>query len=204
MTKTKEMESIKSFQTEKDFQGFSLIVAPLWFAISTFFWVNGEYSVRSAILIVFSMFFWIPALTGLFGLLKRRMPHYAVWGLRIAVYGCILGCCFAFLGFLAAIFNIPHQNYLQILWQHPIISQILLFAAGPLLNLLLLGINFIRTKTVHLWIGLLFCLGAIAFPLSRIPGIQLVAHIADVLLLIPSVYIGVHFLIKPNASFASQ
>ena len=197
------MESTNAFQSEKNFQGFSLIVAPLWFAASTFFWTNGD-SITSAIFIVFSMFFWIPALRGLFGLLKSRMPYYAVWGLRVAVYGCIAGCCFAFLGFLTTIFNILHQNYLQVLSQHPVISQILLFAAGPLLSLLLLGINLIRTKTVHLWIGLLFCLGAIAFPLSRIPRIELVAHIADVLLLIPSVYIGINFLIKPSASFASQ
>ena len=205
-TKTKQMESTKSFQSEKNFQGFSLIVAPLWFAVSTFFWTDGEYSVPSATLIVFSMFFWIPALTGLFGLLKTRMPHYAVWGLWIAVYGCISGCCFAFLGYLTTIFNISHQDYLLALSQHPVSSQILLFATGPLfpLSLLLLGINFIRTKTVHLWIGLLFCLGAIAFPLSRIPRIEFVAHIADVLLLIPSVYIGINFLIKPNTSLISQ
>lgn len=200
------MQSTKSFQFERNFQGISLIVAPLLFAASTFFWTNGEYSVPSATLIVFSMFFWIPALTGLFGLLKIKMPRYAIWGLWIAVYGCISGCCFAFLGYLTTIFNISHQDYLQALSQHPVSSQILLFAAGPLfpLSLLLLGINLIRTKTVHLWIGLLFCLGAIAFPLSRIPRIELVAHIADVLLLIPSVYTGINFMNKPNTSFASQ
>jgi hypothetical protein len=78
-----------------------------------------------------------------------------------------------------------------------------LFAAGPLLSLLLLGINFIRTKSVHLWIGLLLCLGAIAFPVSRIPGLELTAHIADVFLLIPSVYMGINFLIKPTSTFAN-
>jgi drug/metabolite transporter (DMT)-like permease len=81
------------------------------------------------------MFFWIPALTGLFGLLKNKMPHDAVWGLWIAVYGCISGCCFAFLGYLTTIFNISHQEYLQALSRYPITSQVLLFAAGPLFPL---------------------------------------------------------------------
>ncbi len=51
-----------------------------------------------------------------------------------------------------------------------------------------------RTRTIHIWVGLLLCLGAITFPLSRIPRIEMVAHIADILFLIPVVYLGIDFL----------
>src|SRR5215831_13530000 len=150
------MQTAKT-QLEKKFQGISLIIAPLLFAASTLFWTNGEYSVLSAILIIFSMFFWMPAFSGLFALLKNKMPYYSVWGLWIAVYGCISGCGFAFLGYFATIFNIPHQQYLQSLSNYPVSSQLLLFAAGPLfpLSVLLLGINLVRTKSVHVVIGML-------------------------------------------------
>jgi hypothetical protein len=40
--------------------------------------------------------------------------------------------------------------------------------------------------SVPVWIGILFCLAAIAFPLSRIPRIEWMAHIADPAMLIPS------------------
>jgi len=190
------MQTAKISSLEKKFQAVSLIIAPLFFAASTFFWTSGEYSVTSAVFIILSMFFWIPALTLLFTLLKNKMPQYSVWALWIAVYGCISGCCFAFLGYFASIFNISHEQYLHTLSNDPISSQILLFAAGPLfpLSILLLGINLVRTRTVHMWIGLMLCFAAIAFPLSRIPRIEMVAHIADVLLLIPTAYLGFSLL----------
>jgi len=58
--------STKSSQLEKKVEGFCLIIAPLLFAGSTFFWQDGEYGMEAAILIIFSMFLWIPSLTGLF------------------------------------------------------------------------------------------------------------------------------------------
>jgi len=182
--------STKSSQLEKKVQGFCLIVAPVLFAASTFFWQNGEYGVEAGILIIFSMFFWIPALTGLSSLIKNEMPRYAVWGLWIAVFGCISGVCFAFLGYLATIFNISHDQYLNLLSHYPITSQILLFGSGPLfpLSILVLGIILMLNGSVPVWIGILFCLAAIVFPLR--------AHIADMVMVVPSVAIARQILRK--------
>jgi len=190
--------STKSSQLEKKVQGFCLIVAPVLFAASTFFWQNGEYGVEAGILIIFSMFFWIPALTGLFSLIKNEMPRYAVWGLWIAVFGCISGVCFAFLGYLATIFNISHDQYLNLLSHYPITSQILLFGSGPLfpLSILVLGITLMLNGSVPVWIGILFCLAAIVFPLSRIPRVEWMAHIADMVMVVPSVAIARQILRK--------
>src|SRR4030095_1694867 len=152
----------------------------------------------AAVLIIFSMFLWIPALTGLFSLMKNKMPQYAVWGLWIAVFGCISGVCFAFLGYLATIFNISHEQYLTSLSNYPVTSQILLFGSGPLfpLSILVLGINLMLKRSVPLGIGILFCMAAIAFPLSRIPRVEWLAHLADLAMLIPSVAIGWEILRK--------
>jgi hypothetical protein len=143
------------------------------------------------------MFFWVSGFMFLFGLLKKKMPRYAVWGFWITVYGCISGCCFAFLGYLTSIFNISHLDYLQVLSRYPITSQILLFASGPLfpLSILLLGINLLRARVVQLWVGVLLCLAAILFHLSRILRIETIAHIADITLLIPTVYLGLYYLV---------
>ena len=188
-----------SFSYEKNFQGFSLVAAPFLLGLSTFFWSNGEYSVPSATLLILSMFFWIPALTGLFGLLKEKMPRYAVYGLWIAVFGCISGVCFAFLGYLTTIFNISHETYIKELAAYPITSQLLLFATGPLfpLSLVLLGINLIRTGSALL-IGLLIFLGGIAFPASRILREPLLAHLADMCLLIPGVMVSFRLITAPT------
>jgi drug/metabolite transporter (DMT)-like permease len=186
----------RSFQIEKRVEGFCLIIAPVLFAASTFFWKNGEYGVEAAMLIIFALFFWIPALSGLFSLIKNEMPRYAVWGLWIAVFGCISGVCFAFLGYLATIFKISHEQYLNSLSNYPITSQVLLFGSGPLfpLSVLVLAINLLLKRSVPIWIGIFFCLAAMAFPLSRISRIEWMAHIADLAMLIPSVTIAVQIL----------
>jgi hypothetical protein len=184
--------STKSSQLEKRVEGFCLIIAPVLFAASTFFWQNGEYGVEAAVLIIFSMFFWMPALRGLFFLVKNEMPRYAVWGLWIAVFGCVSGVCFAFLGYLATIFNISHEQYLILLSHYPVTSQILLFGSGPLfpLSILVLGINLLIKRSVPVWISILLCVAAVAFPLSRIPRIEWGAHIADLAMLIPCIAIA--------------
>jgi hypothetical protein len=187
-----------TFTLEKNVQGFSLVAAPLLLFASSFFWSNGEYSVPCATLLILSTFFWIPAFTGLFQLIKNKMPRYSVFGLWIAVFGCISGVCFAFLGYLVSIFDIPHQTYLQTLSQYPFTSQLLLFASGPLfpLSVFFLGIIFSLKKTVPAWQALLFSFAGITFPLSRITRVVWVAHIADVLFLIPCFFIAISFFKK--------
>jgi len=190
--------STKSSQLEKKVEGFCLIIAPLLFAASTFFWRDGEYGMEAAILIIFSMFFWIPGLTGLFSLVRNEMPRYAVWGLWVAVFGCISGICFAFLGYLVTVFNISHEQYLNSLSHYPVTSQILLFGSGPLfpLSILVLGINLMLKRSLPTWICILFCFAALAFPLSRIPRIEWMAHIADLAMLVPSAAIALGMLRK--------
>ena len=190
----------RSFQLEKKLEGFSLMIAPLLLLVSTFFWTNGEYGVEAATLIIFSMFFWIPALAGLFSLIKNEMPQYSVWGLWISVFGCISGVCFAFLGYLSTIFNISHQQYINSLSAYPVSSQLLLFGPGPLfpLSILVLGIFLIIKRSVPLWTGILFCAGAVFFPLSRIPRSEWIAHVADVCLLIPSFAIAIQIIRHAN------
>jgi len=182
-------------------KGTCLIIAPLLFALSTFFWQNGEYGVTAGTMIILSNIFWIPALTALFGLLKNKMPWYSALGLFTAIYGvCIGGVAFGLLGYFATIFHVTHQVYIQTLAKYPFSSGILIFWAGPLfpLSLLILGIVFMRKKAIEPTLAVLVCLGAIAFPLSRIPRIELLAHLADVLLAIPFVVIGYRFISTPD------
>ncbi|HZI54718.1 MAG TPA: hypothetical protein VFD56_13475 [Chitinophagaceae bacterium] len=176
----------------------SLILAPALQALSTFFWVDGEYGVTGGTILVFSMVFWIPALLVLFSFVKNKMPNYAAWGFLIAVYGFVSGVNFGFLGVLTEIFSISHESYIREFSKYPISSNLLLFQAGPLapLSLVILGIVFLYTKVVDWKIGLLIMLGGIAFPLSRISRIELAAHIADILQLIPLALLGGKILMQ--------
>ncbi|WP_223833891.1 hypothetical protein [Spirosoma profusum] len=184
--------------SERRLWGVSMIVAPLLFFVSTFYWERGEYTVVGGTLLVVATAFWIPALLGLFSLLKDKLPNYASWGLLIAICGCISGSNFGMRGIYANVFGISKETLLREAAIHSVSFNITLFMSGPLfpLSLLVLGINFLRKKVVPGWVGYLICLGAIAFPASRISRIELIAHIADALLLIPIAYIGWQLLAK--------
>ena len=191
---------MKTQNAERTLWGLSLILAPALFAISTFFWVrtNGrvEYGATGGTIIAVATVFWIPAFIGLFDLLKERMPRFATWGLLVAIYGCIGGAAFGLEGLFADAFRIPHDVRREAWAQFPTAFNLTFFWPGPLfpLSLLVLGTVLIRTKSTPLWAGVLICLAAIAFPVSRIPRIDVVAHAADVLMFVPLAYTGLGFL----------
>ena len=180
---------------EKKAQGTALILAALFSAASTFYWQNGEYSVIASTLLIFSVFFWIPAFIGLFNLVRTSMPRYTVFGFWIAVLGCVSGICFAFLGYLVSIFEIDHKRYLEVLSQYPVSSQLLLFGTGPLfpLSVVVLGIILIINKKIPAWQGIIFSLAGALFPFGRITRTQSIAHGADLLFLIACTCIAQRF-----------
>lgn len=177
--------------------GYCLIIAPILFGASTFLWKNGEYGVTGGTILALSLIFWIPALIGLFYLFKRTMPVYSSIGFLVALYGCTSAIGFAMVGIFLEAFGISHETYLSKAAEYPLAFNLLLFWPGPLfpLSILVLGVNLLRKKLAPAWVGILLCLAGIAFPLSRIPRIELVAHIADFLLLVPLVYIGVKYFL---------
>jgi hypothetical protein len=180
-----------------------LIMAPVLSAVSTFFWNHGEYGTTGGTLLIMALFFWIPALDALFSLVKHSMPRYAQWGYFLALFGCISGMNFGSLGYYSEVFNISHEAYLEAFTKYPISSGILLFWAGPLfpLSILILSVVLWRTRAAATWICLCLGLAAIAFPISRIPRITLVAHIADLLFLFPMIALAISYP-APKKSFS--
>ena len=73
-----------------------------------------------------------------------------------------------------------------------------LFIPGSIfpLSLLVHGLMLARGRVVPTWVGLMLALGAAGFPISRFPRIELLAHAADLLLLIPLVWIGLRLLLQ--------
>jgi len=188
----------KRSSTQEFFEKTMLLAAPLLFGFSTFFWSNGEYDTRGASLLIIALMCWIPAFQSLFSLVKPFAPNYAQWGWLVALYGCISGVCFAFLGYFATALAVPHDTYVKALEQYPISSGVLLFWAGPLfpLSLLVLSGVLYRVNAAPGWICLVLAVGAILFPISRIQRVEWVAHISDLLILIALGYFAV---IKPAA-----
>lgn len=162
------------YTNEKALWGGSMILAPLLFVASSFAWQNGEYNMTSGTLVVIGSVFWIPAFMGLFARLRTSGPRYATWGLLFVIYGCVSGISFGLRGLYADAFGISKQALLQKAATYPLAFNLTMFWPGLLfpLSLLVLSIVLVRAKSIPIWTGLLLGLGAVAFPLSRIPRVE--------------------------------
>jgi hypothetical protein len=175
----------------------TLVIGQLLSAASVIFWNNeGRHTITAAVLTILAMVFWSYGFVGLFSLFKEKSPWYARVGLLYAFYGCLGGIAFGFEGLYSTIFNVSDKIGVAAYNQYPLAMNLVLFWAGPAfpLTLLVFGIMFMVKRIGPWWIGLLLSLGGLAFPLSRISRIDYIAHMADLLLLIPLVLIAVEFL----------
>jgi hypothetical protein len=179
--------------------GISLIAAPLLMGVSTFLWKNGETGMTGGALQIPSAAFWIVGLFGLFDLVRGEMPRYAAFGSLLAAYACLGYNNFGMEGIYLAVVRALGAGGIDIEGTRGAMGGVLpvaLLAPGGLfpLSLLVLGIVLWRTRRVPIWCGILLCVGGVSFPAGRIPRIEAVAHMTDLLLFIPAAWIGLRYL----------
>lgn len=176
--------------------GVCLVMGPALQALSTFFWKDGYQGLATGTLIVVATVCWIVGLGAVFRVIEERVPRYAAVGLPLTVYGCVGGVSFGVQGMYEELFGVPHDEAVRLLDQHPAPAFTAFWFAGPLfpLSIFALGLVLTRLRAVSPTIGVLMCVGALAFPLSRIPREAVVAHLADLLLLLPFLHLGVRLV----------
>jgi hypothetical protein len=169
------------------------------------FWRGSDIGIVGGTIQVYSFILWIPALLGLFHLLREKMPRLAVYGSLLAIYACLAGNNFAMDGIYMGAMRALGSG-------EPTLGSVVeaMSPAGPLvlyipgaffpLTLLLVAVALWRAGLVPPWVALLLAVGAIAFPLSRIPRIATIAHLADLLILIPMVWLGLQHFRQPEAA----
>lgn len=175
-------------RTERTVYGLSLIVAPLLLAASTFFWQNGQLGLTGGTIQVWSYVFWIPAMLGLLSLLRGTLPRFAAWAVLLVAMVCIGGANFGTDGVYLAGAEMLSGAPVDPDAFHAAISPasiFVLYMPGLFfpLSLMLIGFLLWRTGNAPPVFALLLIVGALCFPLSRLPRIELLAHLADLLLL---------------------
>lgn len=112
---------------------------------------------------------------------RPAAPRLAPPLLLFLLFGVTGGLAFGFPGFFEAMFGASGEESLAALAHHPLESTLLLWIPDPMMpsGLLLLAFLLAWRRLVPLWTAGPLALGAIAFPLSRIPRIDLVAYLAD-------------------------
>lgn len=168
--------------------GLALVAAPLLTVIGTFFWDNGVVSRTTGVFQHYASYAWIFAFFMLFTWIGDRKPTYAFVGLVLGVLGCFGSSNFAQEGLYINAFSMdPAVARTTIQSESSFILTV--FLPGMLfpLGIFLAGLGLKLAKRAETWICIMICVGALAFPVSRIPRMMSVALVADLLLLIPMV-----------------
>ncbi len=183
----------KKSELEHNIWKVSMIAAPVLVAIAQFYWENGLVTSTAGWLQVLAFAFWIVAFKGLLDYTKSKLPVFSAIGFLIVVYAMIGGAGFGYDGIYTEAMGITTNEESTALASKiglPLIFS--LFIPGALfpLSIIAIGIALIRTKSVTLWIGILFIIAGISFPLGRIPRIDLFAHATNVLLILSHILIS--------------
>ncbi len=180
--------------------GVCLIVGALLWVPTTQF----EYSSNGMLfwagllgLVIYIVF--IPGLLGVARLLRQSAPRLSVIVAQLIAVGCVAGASFqTFLMYewaartagtpeamIADITDVTHKRVYPVL---------VIFSIQFCISLLVLGIGLYRTRTAPTWVAGLLVIGAIVFPIGHIGTILLVSHLAETILLVPLVWLGLRLL----------
>ncbi|MCO5986890.1 hypothetical protein NE235_12335 [Actinoallomurus spadix] len=177
--------------------GGCLVMGPALQAISTFYWSDRYQGITAGTLIVAATTCWLIGLVALYRLIEPRVPRYTAIALPPAIYGCVGGASFGLQGMHEELFDVSHSEAVRLIQQHPGAAFVTFWFAGSAfpLSLFMLGVVLTRIRAVPGPIGVLLFGGALAFPLSRVPREIAIAHLADLVLLVPFVYLGARMVL---------
>jgi hypothetical protein len=140
-----------------------------------------------------------PGLLGVARLLRQRAPRLSVVVGLLATLGCIGGATFQ-----AAIMHewaartagAPEAMMSTIMevTEGRVFPILVIFGILFPISLLTLSVGLFRTGVTPTWVAALLGIGAVAWPVGHIGSIQLVQHLAEFIVLVPLVWLGVRFL----------
>lgn len=188
--------------------GICLIAAPLTMAISSPLWFNDAALVWAGVIQMYAAILYIPAIFALARLVSQAAPRLAVLGGLAGLLGCVGAINFGTFGAylwaageagadaatLSAIEQIANEQLILVLN--------LIGLAFPL-TFIILSVGLFLTGVAPRWVAVLLGISAICFPLGRIPDVQILYHVSDVLMFIPLGWIGLRTLIIPVPSRAA-
>ena len=173
-----------------------LILGPVLNLVATLFWEPDTQGATAGTLIGLSSACWLIGLIGIFDRLHASAPRYVAVALPVAVFATVGGVSFGVQAIHETLFSATHAHTVELLNEYPFAATTLFWTAGPLFpaTFFALGLVLAWRRAAPLPVGILLCLGALAFPLSRITREASIALVADVLLVLPFLYLGIRGL----------
>lgn len=179
--------------------GGCLIVGALLLVPTTFFEYAKGMLFWAGIVGVVLYALLIPGLLAIARLLRQPAPRLSVVAGLVAALGCVGGACFQaaqLSEWAARTAGTPEALVAAIMevTEGRVFPVLIIFGIQFPIALLILSIGLFRTGAAPAWVAALLGSGAVAFPVGHIGSLQLVQHLAETLLLIPLVWLGLGFL----------
>lgn len=142
----------------------------------------------------------IPGLLAVARLVRRPAPRLSVVAGLLATLGCVGGACFQvalLYEWAARAAGTPEElvSSIMTVTEQRVFPFLVILGIQFPVALLLLAIGLVRTGAAPTWVAALLGVGAVLWPVGHIGSLQLVTHLAETLLLIPLVWLGLRSLI---------
>ncbi|CAA9433864.1 MAG: hypothetical protein AVDCRST_MAG15-3036 [uncultured Rubellimicrobium sp.] len=184
---------------EEQVAGVCLIAGAVLLAPTTYFeYSEGRLFGAGALgLVLYALL--VPGLLGVARSLRQGAPRLSVVVGLLATLGCVGGAVFqtALLHEWAArTAGTPEAMVAAIMavTEGRVFPVLVIFGILFPIALLTLGVGLFRTGVAPTWLAALLGIGAIAWPVGHIGSMQLVQHLADALVLVPLVWLGLRSL----------
>lgn len=185
--------------------GVCMIVAPVLLLLSSVaYWMDGGpgSSTLGATVQVYALFLFIPVVLGLTRLMWDPAPRLAVAARLLAILGCVGGVGYG----VARAFQAAAEQ--AGVGEAALAELARIYGSGlPLtlnlnglifpLSMALLGIVLWQTRAVPAWAGIVLALAGMAFPIGRIPNVEVLYYVADGLFVVSLGWIGLRRLSSP-------
>ena len=179
--------------------GVFLIAGSLLMVASTFLEFSAGMLFGAGFIGMLAYLCFVPATLGLARLLRQRAPRLSVFVGLLATVGCVGAVNFqtALLhAWAARTAGTPEATMVAIaeVVEGRLFPVFVIFGIQFPLALLILSVGLSWAGVVPKWAAVLLGSGAIIYPVGHIGSIQLLMHLADLLLVVPMIWLGLRFL----------
>ncbi|MHA3722975.1 hypothetical protein ACXR2T_03765 [Leucobacter sp. HY1910] len=148
----------------------ALMIGPLLFALSPFFWVGKHYGVVGGFLVAISTVPWLFGLISEYDALRAKLPVWSGLWMLLTLIGAFGTVAFGIQGVFESLLGFGEWRGAATFDTYPLPVTLILMTAGPAfpLALFILGAMYWKTGLVPRWAAALLMFAAIAFPIARV------------------------------------
>lgn len=172
--------------------GACLVLGPALTGASTAFWDGRSQGATGGALIVLATGIWAYGLVTVLAGVARSRPRYGAVATLVTLLGVVGGTAFGVQAIYETALGVSHGQAISALGPYPFAGVAAFWLPGPLFpaSLVLTGVGLWLSGRAPRWVGMLVCLGGLAFPVGQILRVELVASGVDLVLLIPFAYLA--------------